>query len=249
MVRQTRRGGLIYEWKSSGFARAAGGGLAAEMEHPPRGFAPMFSGRDLSGWKGFTGDAPKRWALDEAERLAQQREADERMRMHWSVIDGALHFDGADDGANLVSGPMFGDFELICDWKIGPGPPPGDSGIYLRGVPQVQIWDNPTGSGGLYNNQKHPSRPRVVADRPVGAWNRFFIRMVGERVSVWLNGRLVVDDVPLENYWNRGAPLPERGEIELQAHGSPLWFKNIFVRELDEAALAPGLPPTLPADP
>jgi hypothetical protein len=158
------------------------------------------------------------------------------------VVDGILHFDGDPEGASLVSANQFSDFELICDWKIGPGPPPGDSGVYLRGVPQVQIWDHPSGSGGLYNNQRHPSQPLVVADRPVGEWNRFFIRMLASpRESVWLNGRLVVDDVPLENYWNRRARLPKRGEIELQAHGTPLWFRNIFVRELDgpEAPLDP----------
>lgn len=96
----------------------------------------------------------------------------------------------------------------------------------------MQIWDNPDGSGGLYNNAKHPNRPRVKADNPPGQWNRFRILMLGERVTVWLNETLVVHDVPLENYWDRGAPLPASGHIWLQAHGTPLRFRNLFIRPL-----------------
>jgi hypothetical protein len=115
------------------------------------------------------------------------------------------------------------------DWKIEKG---GDSGIYLRGNPQVQIWDNPEGSGGLYNNQKHARKPLVLADHKPGEWNNFHIVMKGDKVTVKLNGKLVVDNTPLENYWERGKPLPAKGPIELQHHNDPLWFKNIYVREL-----------------
>ena len=56
--------------------------------------------------------------------------------------------------------------------------------------------------------------------------------MVGEKVTVYLNDQLVVDNVPLENYWNRDIPIYPAGQIELQSHGSNLWFKNVFIREL-----------------
>ncbi|MHC4126679.1 MAG: 3-keto-disaccharide hydrolase, partial [Planctomycetota bacterium] len=108
----------------------------------------------------------------------------------------------------------------------------GDSGIYLRGTPQVQIWDNAVGSGGLYNNQENPSQPFIVADNPPGEWNTFRIVMIGERVSVWLNDFNVVEAVGLENYWNRGTPIAARGPVELQAHGSELRFRNIFLRRI-----------------
>ena len=117
------------------------------------------------------------------------------------------------------------------DWKIRKN---GDSGIYLRGNPQVQIWDKPEGSGGLYNNKKHPSKPTKNADKPVGEWNTFHIIMKGDVVTVYLNGELVVDKVPLENYWEPGKPLPAKGPIELQHHGDQLWFKNIYVKELSD---------------
>ena len=87
-------------------------------------------------------------------------------------------------------------------------------------------------SGALFNNKKHPSRPLVGADNPVGEWNTFRIRMVGEKVSVWLNDQLVVDDVVMENYWERDKPIYPTGQIELQNHGNTLYFKNIFLKVL-----------------
>jgi hypothetical protein len=125
---------------------------------------------------------------------------------------------------------------MLVDWKISKD---GDSGIYLRGSPQVQIWDptgkEPTakvGSGGLYNNEKHPSTPLTVADNPVGEWNTFHIKMVGDLVTVHLNGVLVVDNVVMENYWDRSIPIFPEEAIELQAHGNELAFRNIYVKEL-----------------
>ena len=115
----------------------------------------------------------------------------------------------------------------------------GDSGIYLRGSPQVQIWDlarvdagAQVGSGGLYNNKKERSTPLVVADNPIGEWNTFHIKMVGDHVTVYLNGVLVVDNVVMENYWDRNIPIFPEDAIELQAHGTELAFRNLYVKEL-----------------
>lgn len=195
---------------------------------PPPGYTALFNGRDLSGWRGLV-EPPDRARLSAEELAGAQAAADARMREHWSVRGGELVFDGR--GESLCTAREFGDFELLVDWKIEPG---GDSGIYLRGTPQVQIWDNPVGSGGLYNNQRHPSKPLALTDRPPGKWNTFRIRMEGDRVTVHLNGVAVVDRTPLESFWDRSRPLPARGPIELQAHGSRLWFRNVFVRELDD---------------
>jgi HEAT repeat protein len=194
------------------------------------GFVPLFDGRTLDGWKGLVADPPARAKMTSAELATAQAAADERMRAHWRVADGALVFDG--QGESLCTSADYGDFELLADWKIEKG---GDSGLYLRGSPQVQIWDpaaNPVGSGGLYNNQKGKSAPSEKADRPVGEWNSFRVIMIGDRVSVYLNDKLVVDNVILENYWERDKPIYPAGQIELQAHGNPLWFRNIYVREI-----------------
>jgi hypothetical protein len=202
----------------------------------PKGFTALFNGKDLTGWKGLTitpkgADNPDVRAKLTPEELAKsQAEADESMRAHWKVVDGALEFDGK--GQSLCTVKDYADFELFVDWKIKPE---GDSGIYLRGSPQVQIWDpaqHPEGSGGLYNNKKNPSKPTAVADKPIGEWNRFKIKMIGEKVSVWLNGTLVVDNVVLENYWDYSKPIFPTGQIELQNHGNTLWFKNIYIREI-----------------
>ena len=202
---------------------------APEANSPPPGYVALFDGKTLNGWKGLVADPPKRAAMSPSELATAQAAADQSMREHWSVRDGVLSYDG--HGDSLCTVRDYGDFELMVEWKIKAK---GDSGIYLRGSPQVQIWDNPIGSGGLYNNQKHPSKPLVVADRPPGEWNWFSIRMVGDRVSVWLNGELVVSETVLENYWERGKPIYSRGQIELQNHGDELWFRNISIRELPE---------------
>lgn len=205
-------------------------GSAADNTPPP-GFVALFNGKDLTNWKGLLKsplDNPaKRAALTPDALATAQKEADDNMRAHWRVEDGALVFDGK--GRSLATAKDYGDFEMWVDWKILPK---GDSGIYLRGSPQVQIWDNRIGSGGLYNNKKNPHDPLKAADKPIGEWNTFFIKMVGDKVTVKLNGELVVDNVTMENYWERDKPIYPTGQIELQNHGNTLYFKNIYIREL-----------------
>lgn len=197
---------------------------------PPAGFRVLFNGKDLRGWKGLVADPRARAKMSEKVLASRQEKADERMRAHWSVEDGVIVFDG--EGDNLCTERDYADFEFLVDWKIQAK---ADSGIYLRGSPQVQIWDaeeNPEGSGGLWNNQNNPNKPDKCADKPLGEWNRFHIIMVGEKVTIYLNDELVVNDVTLENYWERDKPIYPTGSIELQNHGDKLWFKNIFVKEL-----------------
>jgi hypothetical protein len=195
---------------------------------PPKGFTALFNGKDLTNWQGLIA-INQRAKLTPDELAKKQAAANANMLKHWTVKEGVIHYDGKNN--NLQTAKDYGNFELYCDWKIGKK---GDSGLYLRGNPQVQIWDNPEGSGGLYNNQKNPRKPLVNADKPVGEWNTFHIVMKGDKVTIHLNGKLVVDNTPLENYWERGKPLPARGPIELQHHGDPLWFKNIYVKELPD---------------
>jgi hypothetical protein len=194
---------------------------------PPDGFTALFNGKDLTGWKGLVANPPARAKMTPEQLADAQKKADEQMRAHWKVEDGVIVFDGK--GSSLCTAKDYANFEMYVDWKILPN---GDSGIYLRGTPQVQIWAAAVGSGGLYNNQKNPSKPLKNADKPVGEWNTFRIKMVGDKVWVWLNGELVVDDVTMENYWERDKPIYPTGQIELQNHGNTLYFKNIYIREL-----------------
>jgi len=215
---------------------------AKKINKAPKGYTALFNGKDLTNWKGLI-EFPQRKKLTPSQMAEAQVKADALMREHWSVKDGILIYDGK--GQSLQTIKDYGDFEFFVDWKILPK---GDSGIYLRGQPQVQIWETNSsavanvdgkyvGSGGLFNNQKNPSKPLLVADKPVGEWNTFYIKMVGDRVWVKLNDKLVVDNTPLENYWERGKPLPVTGPIELQHHGNRLEFRNIFIREIPDPTL------------
>lgn len=211
------------------------------------GFVSIFNGKNLDGWKGLVENPIKRAKMTPKELAAAQVKADAAAKTGWVIENGELLFTGKGD--NLCTNKQYGDFEMLVDWKLYPGPEP-DAGIYLRGTPQVQIWDTArvnvgaqVGSGGLYNNQQNPSKPLKVADQKVGEWNTFRIKMIGERVSVWLNDELVTDNVVLENYWNRSQPIFPTEQIELQAHGSKVAYRDIFIKEIERPE-----PFQLPAD-
>ncbi|HVI49056.1 MAG TPA: family 16 glycoside hydrolase [Chitinophaga sp.] len=198
------------------------------------GYVSMFNGKDLSGWKGLVDNPIARAKMDAKTLAKAQEKADEVMRKGWSVKDGMLVFNG--QGENLCTDKKYGDFEMQVDWKITPN---GDAGIYLRGTPQVQIWDTArtdvgaqVGSGGLYNNQQHESKPLKLADNGIGEWNHFRIIMKGDRVTVYLNGVLVTDNTILENYWDRNLPIFPEEQIELQAHGTNVTYRDLYIKEI-----------------
>ena len=210
--------------------------LRAHLNAMPydHGFVSLFNGKDLTGWKGLVGNPVSRSKMSEQELLLAEAAASTKAQQDWVVKDGLLIFTG--HGDNLCTVKKYGDFEMYVDWKITEK---GDAGIYLRGSPQVQIWDTSrrevgaqVGSGGLYNNQKNQKIPLSVADNKVGEWNTFHITMIGDKVSVALNGVLVTDNVVLENYWDRKIPIFIKEQIELQAHGTYVAYRNIFVREI-----------------
>ena len=206
------------------------------LAHPDyKNYVSIFNGKDLSGWQGLVDNPILRTKMKPDELAAKQAKANEIMRQDWKVENGMLVYEGKGYD-NLCSTKNYGDIEMYVDWKIAPD---GDAGVYLRGSPQVQIWDTSrtdvgaqVGSGGLYNNQKYQSKPLVVADNPVNEWNSFYIRMEGDKVTVYLNGQLVTDNVILENYWDRSLPIFPEGAIELQAHGNRVEYRDIYVREI-----------------
>jgi hypothetical protein len=251
-------------------SRAVLGGIAAaESPAAPAGFETLFNGRDLAGWYGWgTRDPADLQRMSEAERAdykrksiaggltdAQGRDAGDHLEAHWKVVDGVLVNDGR--GLYLTSDRDYGDFELLVEYAMQPL---GDSGVYLRGIPQVQIWDwteekkfplgADKGSGGLWNNTGTGKFPHKRMDKPFGEWNTLRIKMIGEQVTVWLNGEMVVDAAPLDNFFARQRkapeplpagfmpdPVPARGPIQLQTHGSEIRWRNVFLREIpaDEA--------------
>jgi hypothetical protein len=113
----------------------------------------------------------------------------------------------------------------------------GDSGIFLRGheKAQVNLWSWPCGSGEIYGYRTDASQPPEVraaavplvkADEPPGKWNRIVLTLRGERLSVELNGKRVIDGALLPG-------LPARGPIGLQSGGEPVQFANLHIRELE----------------
>jgi hypothetical protein len=226
-------------------AGSAGRGEEKKDNTPPPGFTALFNGKDLTGWQAAI-RIDQRLRMAPEKLAAAQKETDAKVLPHWSVDGGALVNDGK--GYNLATVKDYTDFELYLDWKIEPK---GDSGIYLRGIPQVQIWDSDSldprryvlergkGSGAMWNNKRKEDKvPLKRADRSPGEWNTFYIVVKGDKVTVRLNGELVVENVVLENIWEAGKPVPARGPIELQQHPKQdgthgkILFKNIYIKEL-----------------
>lgn len=221
---------------------------------PPKGFTAIFNGKDLTGWHGWAihekGANPIDFGkLNEADRKAKIDAWTADSKKHWSVKDGELINDG--HGAYLATDKSYGDCEFLIEYRTVAK---ADSGIYMRATPQVQIWDSTEeakfklgankGSGGLWNNaSKEGKDPLVLADKPFGEWNSFRILQVGERTSIWLNGKLVVDHARMEDFWGKqmkpkqDLPLLRSAPILLQTHGGEIRWRNIFIREIptDEA--------------
>lgn len=223
----------LLKGEDSSFLAAKLNALLEKMPYD-HGFVSLFNGTDLKGWKALVGNPVTRLKMSDTELATAQKAANEKMKGDWVVKDGLLVFTG--HGENLATEKKYRDIEMYVDWKITEK---GDAGIYLRGSPQVQIWDTSrrevgaqVGSGGLYNNQKNESNPLAVADNKIGEWNRFHIIMKGEKVTVWLNGILVTNNITLENYWDRSIPIFPEEQIELQAHGTYVAYRNIYLREL-----------------
>ena len=212
----------------------------AQVAARPAGFRSLFNGQDLSGWEGRPHFSPLKLAeMSDEDRAAQQAKWNEDIKKHWTVSAGELINDG--HGAYLCTKEEFGDYELLIDFKTVAR---ADSGIYLKGTPQIQIWDytdpgkfgidSDLGSGGLWNNSKGApgKNPFVLADKPFGEWNSFRIIQLGARTTVYLNELLIVDNAIMENFWDRKAPLFAKGPIELQTHGGEIRWRNIAIREI-----------------
>jgi len=207
---------------------------------PPPGFEAAFNGKDLTGWFGYGGEDPRPLFKATPEELAKiHADSMADVNAHWTVEGDELVNDG--HGLFLATKKNYRNFELHLEYKTVPK---ADSGIYLRGCPQVQIWDSTEtekfnigadkGSGGLWNNSPgQPGKdPLKKMDRPFGEWNKFEITMVGERVTVKLNGETVVDHAVLENFVDRKTPIFPEGPIKLQTHGGEIRWRNVFVRDI-----------------
>jgi len=216
---------------------------APEVAETDQGFKSLYTGIDLSGWKAEPGHQghwrPKDWTLDydgksEAadKSLWTEREfGDFEMIVDW-------RFTRPPENKPVPVILPTGEYATNADGsrKTVEVPDAGDSGIYLRGASksQVNIWSWPVGSGEVWGFREDTNQPaairaavtpKVKADKPIGEWNRFRITMRGDRLTVVLNGKVVIENAQLPG-------VPARGPIALQHHGDPIQFANIYVREL-----------------
>lgn len=170
------------------------------------GFTALIAAHDLTGWQ------------DPATAAE-----------HWTVENGELINDG--QGTDLVTAKSYRNFELRLEWKL---PQRGDSGVYLPGGQQVQIWAKNTGSGGFIYNHKYTVSPTIAADKPFGEWNTLRIKLVDSKVTVTVNDQVVMQDIPVEQGFDPPLRGPVEGPLRLQKspHNVMTTFRNIFIREL-----------------
>ena len=205
-------------------------------------FHSIFNGQDLTGWYGREHLDPRSLSglTPVAQALARAKDRP-AFEAHWKVSGGILVNDG--EGPLATATEEFDDAELRLEYKLTAR---ADGGIYLRGNPQVQLWDTTEaggrwnvgaqfGSGGLWNNSPgSPGKdPLAKADKPLGEWNKVRVVQIGERTWVWLNGQVVVDGARMENYWDHGHPLPRAGAIQLQSQGGQISWRNIEARTIN----------------
>ena len=225
--------------------------LLAQQDKAPPGFTALFNGKDLTGWYGWGTQDPQELSAKSKEDQAAYRKQSidggtvdgkgnpTHLKAHWTVENGELVNDG--HGLYATTDKDYGDFELHLEYKALPL---GDSGIYLRGIPQVQIWDpgqeDPSGlgrakgSGGLWNNSKGaPGKdPAKKMDKPFGEWNSMKITMIGERVTVVFNGERVVDNAVLENFFaNRKAGYVAFGKNKNKDGAEPQKLPNGYMKD------------------
>ena len=227
-----------------------------KLNQPPKGFRALFDGKDLEHWVVDPQDGGHWKVLDGVIDYDALSEAPDRNNKNLWSRDEFGDFELLIDWrikrtTGLYPMPIVlpdGSDKLDENGKVITIPTPNaDSGIYLRGEgkSQVNIWCWPIGSGEVYGYRRDKSMPAEVragvtpklrADKPVGEWNRFKIRLQGERLTIELNGKTVIENARLPG-------IPEKCRFALQHHGgmkdgeysaasSIVQFRNIFIREL-----------------
>ena len=174
---------------------------------------------------------------------------------HWKMPDGTME---ATEGGDLRTKATFGDCQLHVEWQTPEKVDPnimnrGNSGVFLMGLYEVQVLDsNPDTiyADGIAGSVYGQNPPLVNVCRAPGAWQTFDIIFYAPRwengtllrqghVTVFHNGVLVQDRWPLEGptrHLSRTTQTPHAAKLplSLQAHASPVRYRNIWIRELPE---------------
>jgi hypothetical protein len=198
------------------------------------GVVTLFDGESLDEWRGYR---------------------QETVPAAWTVEDRSIH--GTGSGPDLITKRLFGDFELQFEWKISPG---GNSGLIYRATEdeaasyqtglEYQLLDDlgvdPEGKGTLHSTAAvyalYGSEKKDLV-KPAGEFNVSKIVVNGNHVEHWLNETKVVECFIGSDDWNKRLAASKfakwnrfnkstSGHIVLQSHGSPVWFRNIRIKEL-----------------
>lgn len=169
------------------------------------GWTPLFDGKDLEAWR--VSDAQKQ---------------------HWVVEDGIIRYTGR--APTLTTRDSFRDYMLRVDWRL---PRTSDSGVFVRGSKQLNIWCWDFGSGEMWEHrgaartpeERAQYTPKSREDRAVGEWNTFLVTVQNDRVTVVLNGKEVISGAVLKDSL-------KQSPIGLQQHGDPVEFKSIYIKPL-----------------
>ena len=188
-------------------------------EEDRKGFVLLFHGTDLGAWKHMG---------------------------NWKVVDGEITRTGRGGSLVYAKSTVPDDFELRFEWKVAAG---SNSGVYYRpGQYEYQILDNAKHADGKNPRTSAASiyfcmQPSHDATKPIGQWNEGRIVCKGSVIQHWLNGKKVIhmDYEDPQWAWNvslldkRGGDLKARGgQLSLQDHGDPVWYRSIRWRALDE---------------
>ncbi len=184
----------------------AWGRVSANGPHTLGDPVALFNGKDTTGWRLQFADKPAGWA----------------------VVDGVLH--NQQTGNNMISVREFQDFKLVMEYKLEKD---SNSGLYLRGRYELQVLDDFGQAPTLTSHMSVYGRvaPAVNASRPAGEWQRVEVTLVGNRVTVILNGQKVHDDVAIAGTTggaldsHEGAP----GPIMIQGDHSKVWVRSLVV--------------------
>ena len=227
------------------------------QQAPKEGWRPLFNGKDLTGWR-ISDSAAQSWSVVEGVidcDPRSRRSGDQNLWTEQSYGDFILYLEWRfKDTPTTETRPLIGpDGRDLRDDEGNVKTatfPNADSGIYLRGMDkaQVNIWNWPVGSGEVWGYRTDNAIPDAVragvtpktrADNPVGEWNTFVISMIGDRLSVILNGQLVINHAQLPG-------IAKSGPLALQYHGgfdfgnerylnasSLVQFRNIFIKPLE----------------
>ncbi len=178
------------------------------------GFKPIFNGQDTTGWHLRRKDGHNSWKIEDG------------------ILKNTVN--KGEHGTDLVSDQKYWNFTVRYEFQVPDG---SNSGFYLRGRHEIQILGDyksghpsKTGNGAIYNH----TAPSVFASKPAGEWQTVEATMVGNKISVTLNGKKIHDAVACDRATGSEIDnkVTEPGPLFLQGDHGTVWFRNMRIKEL-----------------